>query len=165
MKASLSAALRRRWVPPLALAAAITACRARDGGAPTQPQPQPQPIFRAISFRNDVLPVIARNCATAEGCHGSKPTDSIDLDLRAEAAYSQLVGAAAEVRKGALRIKPGDPAASFLVNKLEGSLRSGEGKQMPIDVETGAPLSPSPLPRDYVEKVLKPWIEAGAPNN
>lgn len=152
---------RSRLTPPLALAAALTACRSRDGSVPMQAQP----AVRAVSFRNDVLPVMAKNCANAEGCHGTKPTDSVDLDLRADAAYSQLVGAAAEARKGALRVKPGDHSASFLIDKLLGTLGPREGKAMPIDVQTGAPLNPSPLTPDYIEKLLKPWIQAGAPAN
>jgi hypothetical protein len=148
----------------LALAVAFIACKSRDSGAPPA-QEKAQPTVRAVSFRIDVYPVLAKNCATVEGCHGNRPTESVDLDLLAGAAYAQLVGTAAEARKGALRVKPGDPAASFLVDKLAGSLRSGEGKPMPLDVESGAPLSPSPLLPDFIEKILKPWIQAGAPNN
>src|SRR5262249_50386411 len=147
--------LRCRLAPPIILAAVVTACRSRDGGASSQKQAR-QPV-QIVSFRNDVLPVMLRHCADEKGCHGNKPTDSVDLDLRAAAAYSQLVGAHAEARKGAFRIKPGDPLSSFLIDKLEGSLRKGEGKPMPIDAQTGAPLSPSPLPPDYIGKVLKPW--------
>ncbi len=118
------------------------------------------------SFRADVLPVLALNCASAEGCHGNKPTPSVDLDLRAASAYEQLVDKPSRARRGALRLKPGDPQASFLLDKLTGSLGPvQEGKRMPLDAETGAPIVPSPLPPDFVEKVLEPWIAAGAPNN
>jgi hypothetical protein len=153
-----------RWQLSLALAAAFIACKSRDSGAPPA-EVKEQPAFRTVSFRNDVYPVLAKNCATAEGCHGNRPTESVDLDLRAGAAYGQLVGTTAEARKGVLRVEPGDSAASFLVDKLAGSLRSGEGKPMPLNVETGAPLSPSPLPPDFIEHILKPWIQAGALNN
>ena len=148
-------------VAPLVLVAALSACRSKGGNAPTETRP----AMKVPAFHADVLPVLLQDCANAEGCHGNKPTESVDLDLRAAVAFSQLVGAPAEARKGAVRVKPGEPAASFLIDKLAGTLRSGEGKSMPIDVETGVPLSPSPLPPDYLEKVLKPWIEAGAPNN
>ena len=118
------------------------------------------------SFRADILPVMALHCASAEGCHGTKPTPSVSLDLRASAAYGELVNKPAEGRRGALRVKPGEPRASFLVDKLTGQLGSvQEGKRMPIDVDTGAPVIPSPLPRDFSEHVLEPWIAAGALNN
>ena len=118
------------------------------------------------SFHADVLPVLALQCASAEGCHGNKPTPSVSLDLRASFAYGELVNKPSEGRRGAVRVKPGDPQASFLLDKLTGRLGSvQEGKRMPIDVDTGAPVVPSPLPPEFVEQVLEPWIAAGAPNN
>ena len=116
------------------------------------------------SFRRDVVPVLLKGCASANGCHGDKPTDSVHLDLRVPAAYSQLVGAKAEARGGAVRVKPGDPAASFLLDKLRGSLRPLEGKRMPIDPDTGVQIEPSPMPAGF-DDVLKRWIAAGASNN
>jgi hypothetical protein len=114
-----------------------------------------------ISFERDVKPVLVKQCASAEGCHGDKPTDSVSLDLRPDAAYSELVGAKAEARAGWLRVSPGNPDASFLLEKLRGRLGAAEGKPMPIDAETGAPLEPSPLPPGYLN-LLDRWISAGA---
>ena len=149
----------------LALLAALSLDACRDRTAAKERGDQAQREIAAPSFEGDVLPVLIGHCSTDEGCHGNKPTHSVALDLRRDAAYRQLVGAAAEARKGALRVQPGDPAASFLVDKLEGRLRPGEGKAMPIDPQTGAPSSPSPLPPAFVDTVLKRWIEAGAANN
>jgi hypothetical protein len=60
---------------------------------------------------------------------------------------------------------PGDAQASFLLDKLTGRLGPvQEGKRMPIDAETGAPVVPSPLPSDFMDG-LEQWIAAGAPNN
>lgn len=117
------------------------------------------------SFSRDVAPVLIHHCAEAKGCHGDDPTDSVDLDLRREHAYAELVGRPSAVRKGALRIHPGDPAASFLLDKLTGALGPREGKQMPIDPTTGAPIVPSPLPSSFVTPTLKTWIAAGAPDD
>jgi len=156
--------LRGWYAPLLTLAASLIACRNRDSGAPTQAKPQSS--LRVVSFRNDVYPVLAKNCASAEGCHGNKPTPSVNLDLRASSAYGELVNKPSEGRRSAVRVKPGDPEASFLVDKLTGRLGPvQEGKQMPIDVDTGAPVVPSPLPPDFVDQVLERWIAAGAPNN
>ena len=127
--------------------------------------PKPAPAPTVPSFRTSVLPHMQKHCAEAEGCHGPKPTDSVDLDLRPAAAYEQLVNHAAQARKGALRIKSGDVAGRFLVDKLTGGLRKREGKTMPIDADTGAPIEPVPTDPAFVEQVLKPWIVAGAPNN
>jgi hypothetical protein len=118
------------------------------------------------SFRADILPVMALHCASAEGCHGNKPTPSVSLDLSSSGAYAELVNKPSEGRRGAVRVKPGEPQASFLVDKLTGRLGPAqEGKRMPIDVDTGAPVVPSPLPPDFIEQVLEPWIAAGGPNN
>jgi hypothetical protein len=134
------------------------------GGCQSKPPPAPAPP-PPPSFRGEILPVFLRACAHADGCHGAKPTDSVDLDLRADAAWAQLVGRTAQARPGALRVKAGDPSASFLVDKLTGVLGPREGKKMPIDEITGAPIEPSPLPADFLAGALRRWIAAGAPNN
>jgi hypothetical protein len=73
--------------------------------------------------------------------------------------------APAKVRPGAMRVKPGDPEHSFLIAKLTGRLGPGEGKAMPLDVDTGTPLMPSPVPETFLHDVLERWIAAGAPND
>lgn len=89
----------------------------------------------------------------------------MDLDLRSGAAYAELVKHRAEARKGAVRVLPGDATASFLVDKLTGALGAQEGKLMPIDADTGAPIEPNPLPPNFIDQVLNPWIAAGASDN
>src|SRR5690242_17765724 len=101
------------------LALAVAGCKERE----TARQPDLAPVaVAAPSFRGDLAPVLDRMCARARGCHGADPTHSVDLDLRPPAAYAQLVGIAAEARKGAVRVMPGAPNASFLVDKLTGKL-------------------------------------------
>jgi hypothetical protein len=114
------------------------------------------------SFSRDVWPVLQQQCAQAKGCHGDEPTDSVSLDLRRDRAYAELVGRPAQARKGALRVAAANPGASFLVDKLTGTLGPREGKQMPIDENTGAPTTP--VPPEFIAK-LKDWIAAGAPND
>lgn len=114
------------------------------------------------SFDADIEPVLARACASAEGCHGDHPTQSVSLDLGPDHAYAALVSAPAKTRPGALRVVPGAPDRSFLIDKLIGSLAFGEGKPMPLDPDTGAPPEISTLPADFVNGVLKPWIARGA---
>jgi len=36
---------------------------------------------------------------------------------------------------------------------------------MPIDVDTGAPIDPSPIPDEFIHGVLEPWILTGAPSD
>ncbi len=117
------------------------------------------------SFKRDIVPVFERSCLGAEGCHGNRPTDAVSLDLRPQAAYAALVGVPAERREGTLRVRPGDAGASFLVDKLTGQLRPREGKRMPLDETTGLVVDPSPVSTAFLDRVLKPWIAVGAPNN
>lgn len=143
------------------------AARSAQAGSPARPAIGVAEAGKSDvpSFRFDVMPELVQNCAAADGCHGKQATHSVHLDLRPGAAYAQLVDRPSEVRKGAMRVRPGNVAASFIVNKIDGSLKPGEGKRMPLDEQTGMPTIPSPLSPDYVEKVLKPWILAGAPDN
>jgi hypothetical protein len=109
--------------------------------------------------------VLVRHCASAKDCHGDEPAESVKLDLRAHAALGELVNTPAELRAGAVRVKPNDPGESFLIAKLTGFLGAKEGKSMPLDPDTGAPMSPSPLPSGFIEDVLAPWIASGAADN
>ncbi len=144
--------LRVRLAPAIALLILAAACR------------KPPPASK-ISFQRDVQPELSRSCAGAEGCHGDAPTDSVSLDLRPDASYAELVGVDSEGRPGTARVSPGAPDASFLLDKLRGTLRRGEGKSMPLDADTGAPIAPSPLPPGYVDQVLVEWIAEGAKDN
>jgi hypothetical protein len=119
----------------------------------------------APSFRSEILPVLQRQCADPKGCHGDEPTDSVELDLRPTGAFEQLVDVPAKGRPNSWRVRRGEPTTSFLLDKLKGPLRSGEGKMMPLDPNTGVPVQPCPLPAGFIDKVLRPWIAAGAPNN
>lgn len=148
----------------LVVGGAPAGCRSEAAGAP-QRAPLPSDSVKRLkgpSFRVDVLPTIERNCSDAKGCHGFDRTDSVDLDLSRAAAYRELVGHESEVRKGALRIAPGDPEHSFVLDKLSGRLGHDEGKRMPLDEVTGAPIEPSPISSAFVADTLIPWIRNGA---
>ncbi len=118
------------------------------------------------SFERDIAPVLDATCARARGCHGAYPTPVVDLDLRPGRAYRELVGIRAETgRVALLRVEPGHPAASLLVQKLTGRGGPGSGKPMPLDPESGEPVTPSPIAAAWVDEVLVRWIEAGSPEN
>jgi len=89
-------------------------------------------------------------------CHG--PFAQANLDLSQEAAWLNLVNVPAAnpaaQAAGKLRVLPGDPAASFLSQKLHGTLVPGEGSQMPL-------IGP-PLPADELA-LIDAWIRGGAP--
>jgi hypothetical protein len=85
-----------------------------------------------------------------EQCHSGA---SAPRGLRLDAAnsYAMLVGVPSDEVPAILRVKAGDPAASYLIQKLEGT--ASEGEQMPA----GLP----PLPRSTID-VIRQWITDGA---
>jgi hypothetical protein len=99
--------------------------------------------------------IFTAGCATAS-CHGAGVAGG--LALAPGATYTSLVGVPpanpAALAAGLLRVAPGDPDRSFILQKLDGALGQGEGARMPL---IGAPV-PSPL-IDLVRR----WIVAGAP--
>lgn len=93
------------------------------------------------------------------GCHDGSVAPGGTLpgsqDLRAGHTYASLVGVASLEQPALQRVKPGDPANSYLIHKLEGAA-SITGSQMPL----GGPF----LDQATLDKV-KSWIQSGAPNN
>jgi hypothetical protein len=83
-------------------------------------------------------------------CHagGAAPQG---LRLDSANSYALLVGVPSTEVPSLLRVKPGDPDASYLVQKLEG--HAAVGAQMPF----GGP----PLPAETIA-VIRQWIAAGA---
>jgi hypothetical protein len=84
------------------------------------------------------------------GCHsGFFAPHSLRLDVRN--SYRSLVGMKSAEAPALLRVKSGDPDASYLVHKIEG--HATEGVRMPA---SGAPLS-----RQDIE-LIRQWIARGA---
>jgi hypothetical protein len=116
---------------------------------PPAPPPEPPPAGASFgpNFSEIQSAVFTPTCATS-GCHaGAGPAGS--LDLTADASYAMLVGIASAASPGVLRVDPGDPDGSYLVQKLEGSA----GTQMP-------PSGPALAQADI--DVIRQWISDGA---
>ncbi len=116
------------------------------GGTNLPPPPSGSgfnPVFSAIQSN-----VFTPSCATAN-CHsGSNPPES--LNLEAANSYALLVGIASQQDNGIQRVNPGNPALSYLVQKLEGT--AATGGQMP---PTGA------LGQSVID-TIRQWISDGA---
>jgi hypothetical protein len=108
-----------------------------DGAGPRRPPPEPTWAW----IETYVFP---RSCALSPSCHEG-PTPAGRLDLRPGVAYDALLDAG--------HVVPGDPEASFLVDKLRGRLQEGEGDPMPLANE--------PLPEEVIQ-AIEEWIAAGA---
>jgi len=86
-------------------------------------------------------------------CHiGASAPEGLQLD--APHAYNALVGAPSVEEPNFLRVHPGDPDESYMVQKIEGA-PGIEGGQMP--------LGETPLPQATID-AIRQWITNGAPN-
>ena len=85
------------------------------------------------------------------GCHSGAQAPQ-GLDLSAGQAASHLINVPAPRDNTQIRVIPGNPGGSLLIQKLEGT--SNLGQRMPLGQ---APLDPSTI------AVIRQWITAGAP--
>jgi hypothetical protein len=106
-----------------------------------------------VSFAADIEPLLDGTCARP-GCHtGVVPAQG--LDLSSGSAYASLVAVpASQCSDGRVRVAPGDPDASYLVDKLLG-VDLCAGTLMP----KGAPLTPAQI------QIIRDWVAAGASEN
>jgi len=139
----------------VALAAFVAACDEKLSDL-AGPSPNLQPTFSSI--QHEILEARdASGRAACTECHtdvGRNPSGG--QNLRHEVAYANLVNVPARGKPGAIRIIPGDPENSYVIQKLEGA--SGiVGERMP---RTGGPyLTPGQI------QIIKRWIELGAKND
>ena len=123
----------------------------------TGPTPDLAPTFASIQ-RNIFSAPDSSGRVACTGCHTSVGrTPSSGLDLAGTNAHGQLVNVASIGKPGAVRVIPGDPENSYLIHKLEGR-QTIVGLRMPRGT-TG------PVLTDGQMRVIKRWIELGAPNN
>lgn len=128
----------------LAIAVVFAGCEHAD---PLSDEPA-APTFSSI--QQSVFNV---SCAIS-GCHLGGGA-AAQLDLSAGNAYANLVGVASVEIPAVLRVEPGNPDESYLVQKIEGA-PGIIGQQMPRGRD--------PLSAEQVE-AIRGWIEAGAAND
>ena len=116
----------------------------------------PHPKGGGTTFATIQKKIFDASCATPT-CHGAAAASG-GLDLAAGSSYGNLVGVPAAnpgaQAGGVLRVAPGNPDASFLLQKVLGNITPIEGVKMPL---VGRPLSPAEL------DLIRRWIAAGAP--
>jgi hypothetical protein len=121
----------------------------------TGPTPNLQPTFSSI--QHDIFEATDSSGRTpCVQCHtnvGRNPAGG--LNLAAGNSYAALVNVPSLQRATSMRVLPGNPDASYLIQKLEGT--TGIGRRMPFN---GPPYL-----TDGQILVIKRWIETGAANN
>ncbi len=143
--------LRFLWLCPLALGvAALGACAGSGEGLDMNGRPLGSaggggPLTATFqSIQDNVFTPICSVCHAG----GAAPQG---LRLDATNSYSMIVGVPSAEVSSLLRIKPGDPDNSYLVQKIEG--HAAVGAQMPF----GGP----PLPAATIA-VIRQWVSDGA---
>ncbi len=118
---------------------------------PSNPPPSNPPPSASFSpnFSEIQTNVFTPDCATS-GCHAGG-TPAADLNLEEASSYAMLVDIASTQDANILRVAPGNPDASYLIQKLEGTAATGQ--QMPAG---GTPLAQADI------DVIRQWITDGA---
>jgi len=137
-----------------AITLALAACGGGSGeglDANGQPLPAgggaPPPVPTLASIQVDVFSV---SCAIS-GCHGGG-TVQFGLSLDPGFSAGKLINVDSQQDASLIRVIPGNPNGSFLIQKLEGT--QTVGRRMPD-------FSP-PLPQATID-VIRQWIANGAP--
>ena len=120
------------------------------------PTPSLEPTFSSI--QRDIFEATDSSgrtpCATCHTSTGRNPAGG--LNLNHDVAFDQMVNVAARGKSGAVRVVPGDPTNSYVIQKLLGT--SGiAGRRMPFN-------GPLYLTDGQVE-ILQRWVTIGAPRN
>lgn len=109
-------------------------------------------VPETITLSGDVQPIFTASCATAS-CHDAG-TPAAGLDLSAGNAHAAIFNVASAQEPALFLADAGDPDASYLVDKIEGTQTFGG--RMPLG---GAPLATTST------ALVRKWIEAGALND
>jgi hypothetical protein len=99
------------------------------------------------SIQNNVFTPICSVCHAGAGAPEG-------LMLDAAHSYNLLVGVPSVEQPNLLRVKPGDPANSYMLHKIEGA---------PGIVGGQMPLGETPLPQATIAAISQ-WVANGAPN-
>jgi hypothetical protein len=135
----------------LCMTCALAACAGNGDGLDENGRPLEegdsgplQPTFQSIQDR-----VFTPVCT---GCHAGAGAP-LGLRLDEGSSYALLVNASSAEVPSLRRVQPGNPDASYLIQKLEGT--AAVGSRMPLN---GPPLPPETI------AVIRQWITNGAPN-
>ena len=119
---------------------------------PTEPGSGGDPIDPTATFTRVQNEIFTPTCA-AIGCHDPLGQQS-GMVLSAGRAYANTVNVASVEMPSLMRVRPSDPANSYLYRKITGAGITGD--RMP---QSRPPLSDAQI------KLVRDWIRRGAPND
>jgi len=146
LRINLMAAKGILLVPALLLLAACTAGNGEgldESGQPIPINPPANSDFQEI--QDTVFTPICTQCHIGAGAPQG-------LRLDAANSYAMLVNVASNEVGSLLRVNPGNPDQSYIVQKIQGN----------ADVGGRMPLGQAKLPQDRID-LIRGWIAAGAP--
>ncbi|MCK6548800.1 hypothetical protein L6R52_23350 [Myxococcota bacterium] len=130
-----------------------------------------------VGFRTDVLPILRNSCGLSQACHGSEassggyfylgPSNAMGAatDAQIGAIFDQTVGVATTLTTGVPRVKAGDPANSFLMHKIDGTLQCATLSCAATN-ECGTTMPQGgPLLAEAQRDTIRRWIAQGAKND
>lgn len=129
----------------LAVAAAACDEKLSDIAGPT---PGLEPTFSSLQRE-----ILTPSCTPCHTNVGRAPAGG--LNLLSDVSYASLVNVASSQKSGAIRVIPGNPDGSYLVQKLEGTAGI---------VGTRMPRNATPL-TDGQMLIVRRWIQDGAKND
>ena len=146
----------KRLSSALAIILAVGASGCADFDTPVDPAGgAPDDLVATPSFSANVVPILEKRCSTG-GCH-SLATRQAGLALTPEAASDALVGAPSTLRPSVLRVRPSQPAQSWLVAMISADDAARQGVSR-------MPLATQPLTANQIATIVR-WIEQGALRN
>ena len=136
-----------RWAWSIAISAFLVSCGSGSGGGGGSSGGGAGGAPLQATFASIQANVFTPICVA---CHAGA-TAPLGLRLASANSYALLVGVPSGEEPSLLRVEPGDPNNSYLIQKLEGT--AATGGRMPLD---GTPLSQADI------NVIRQWIIDGA---
>jgi len=119
--------------------------------SPNAPSSQTNTVTFSTQIQQQILNPACVACHTDEG-----RTPSSGLNLKTGVSIANLVNIASVGKAGAVRVIPGNPSGSYLIQKLEGA---------PDIVGLRMPRNGPPYLTTEQVALIRQWIQNGAPNN
>ncbi len=119
----------------------------------------------AVSFAKDVAPIFGQSCAFST-CHGSATGNANGVFLGKDPphVYTAIVNVHGDELQTMPFVTPGDPRASYLMRKMDGS-------QCALDAQCTGGSCQQSMPKNETvldiatRDIVRRWIAQGAQNN